>query len=764
MSIADVLRKIWQIYFNEEEQKKLEEFLAKYSFFTENEFDFESISITPEQYEKNPKEIIERKDGALLLSLLYQLDSPNFPEGRGLCQKIISHFSILYAFKQPGESVPGKSLKKVLPHKTEGAIAISKKAPLSFTFLSQEKKSNTQQKKEIEGIEKVDISWILKTICETCIKPKDSEKARKLIEDIESTKFQQHKFEVDQISLFKEDPKALIENDSTFLSALLTYLRIERKGDLANELIQHFSEEFVNKFNFDMYKSIPKMTGGYGYLLKEINGLTFVQLKRRKIGQEQKEAGLNESERAKLHEHGWKIHLSVNDDDSNNLKKAWPIILKLAFKYQLPHFKIKLFTVQKKSHLPDSECLPQEKGKQLTFYCGENPSPGTVKKLSRFCQELTEEFKKNDIQAGQYGENVRYVNEYVGYKNDFIGENEYRKPDERGYKLKEQPDLFRESFKDLISSDFPPVQYKTPHYFCLLDPNKSLDLKDKKIEWTIYLQVKDDEVTANFIDKKGKLVQKKLNPLTPDDLAKITLYSDKAIVSSEHRELAEKISRECGFSMVVKEKLKLEEEVSIPPEKQSKPKKITPSDQSKIKIEEKEKSFHRREKASETDYPESVITSPRRTETHKEKKTSHHGEKVLESNYPKPSSQYAFKEPGQPTPRTKSMRSKSIKGTKSQGFKQEDLRERKIKAPKPLMDAEKVKLDVPLKTTEETIPPSMGTSAQRALSSEATSAVTYKNVLATTSTTSSKKEEKESTKNLSNSKPPSEPETPAKKS
>lgn len=151
------------------------------------------------------------------------------------------------------------------------------------------------------------------------------------------------------------------------------------------------------------------------------------------------------------------------DDKSNNLRKAWPIILEFAFKYQLVRFKIKNLS---KKNFDDSSLSADSVGKQITIYVGidDNVSDDRVSNLFNFARELTIKFIENEIKPSEYGENVRYVTPYIGYKNDHdpnIG-GLYRRPNLPGYMRDEQQDPFKETFDTLSELfDFVPVCNET---------------------------------------------------------------------------------------------------------------------------------------------------------------------------------------------------------------------------------------------------------------------------------------------------------------
>ena len=94
----------------------------------------------------------------------------------------------------------------------------------------------------------------------------------------------------------------------------------------------------------------------------------------------------------------------------------------------------------------------------------------------QFIKELTTKFQRANIIPGNYGENVRYVTPYVGYKNDNANplesssdenasqekESKYREPQELGYKLPQQIDPFENAFKILSEKfQFNPIHYQT---------------------------------------------------------------------------------------------------------------------------------------------------------------------------------------------------------------------------------------------------------------------------------------------------------------
>ena len=258
-----------------------------------------------------------------------------------------------------------------------------------------------------------------------------------------------------------EKLKKFIEGDHGFLFHLLSCLSAQGDAILSPEIIQYFTPYFLIKFNISTdckYTFDNTFNLGYGYGSRLLPKGQHYSIKTEAIPSPEK---------------GWKIHLSIADYDGENLERALPVILRLFFKYQLPHLKIKNLA----RVASDSECKLYERGKQITFYLGNEITSYEVEKLTNFVKELTAELKNENIEPSYYGENVRYVTPYVGYKNDnatlipesssggeYSQEREfkYRPPEERGYKLDEQNDPFKIAFDTLSREfEFNPVHQKT---------------------------------------------------------------------------------------------------------------------------------------------------------------------------------------------------------------------------------------------------------------------------------------------------------------
>jgi hypothetical protein len=365
------------------------------------------------------------------------------------------------------------------------------------------------------------------------------ENIEKLEEYLEMGILNDEKIELHNKRAIKDDQelKNFIDTNNEFLYRLLSRLSAQGDKVLYPAIIDYLVSAFVKKFNASdscNYDTKKSHHNGYGYRSRLLQQHYSIK-----------------TEAKPSPDKGWKIHVSIFDGDEENLKKALPIVLKLFFKYQFLHLKIKNLA----SAPVDSASKNHEQGKQITIYFGDKIMPDEIKKVVAFTQELTKELKNAKIVPSQYGENVRYITPYVGYKNDHASddpnpkifseedeflekEQRYREPHETGYKLDTQADPFKKAFK-IISNQFgfTPIHNQTIIEPSLTEKQDSPNRKLKKSgEKSIHVQQRP--VPSRSIQKKPQKSTSRLPAniprlnLAPSDLSLFSGSTSTSISTS----------------------------------------------------------------------------------------------------------------------------------------------------------------------------------------------------------------------------------------
>jgi hypothetical protein len=117
--------------------------------------------------------------------------------------------------------------------------------------------------------------------------------------------------------------------------------------------------------------------------------------------------------------HGWKFHISLNDEDFNNVAKGWNILYKILIKHGINASKVV------KNGVKLAEGDENQRGKQITIYQHFNPDSDWKTILT----EITDEFKKSGIEPGYAPPSDRPVpgTNYIYYRTDASESSEYKK-------------------------------------------------------------------------------------------------------------------------------------------------------------------------------------------------------------------------------------------------------------------------------------------------------------------------------------------------
>lgn len=110
---------------------------------------------------------------------------------------------------------------------------------------------------------------------------------------------------------------------------------------------------------------------------------------------------------------GWKLHISV-DDENNNLIKAWDCIIDVFLKHKLSFVKI-----QKLENIKDNIDEPWDCGRQFTIYMQQNPEK-TIEEWQALMNEITDIFVRENIRPGYLNPTTKRIegSSYFSYKND----------------------------------------------------------------------------------------------------------------------------------------------------------------------------------------------------------------------------------------------------------------------------------------------------------------------------------------------------------
>ncbi len=114
---------------------------------------------------------------------------------------------------------------------------------------------------------------------------------------------------------------------------------------------------------------------------------------------------------------GWKIHISLDDADINNISKGWNIVKDILIGSNLDYFKVVIPGVKK-----DQIASNYEIGRQITIYATDDP-----RVYPNIIQRITDEFVKQGVNPGFKPMTDRQVSgsNYFYYRNDDDGRGVY---------------------------------------------------------------------------------------------------------------------------------------------------------------------------------------------------------------------------------------------------------------------------------------------------------------------------------------------------
>lgn len=124
---------------------------------------------------------------------------------------------------------------------------------------------------------------------------------------------------------------------------------------------------------------------------------------------------------------GWKIHISIDDNDEDNLIKGWRIISQI-----LMENYVYLFKVVDDQHLPMEGYLNEEEtsegGKQITIFAFKQPEMNWRPILQRITEELTE----NHIQPSYLpiSDNPIVGSHYLSYRYESATRQHFAVPED----------------------------------------------------------------------------------------------------------------------------------------------------------------------------------------------------------------------------------------------------------------------------------------------------------------------------------------------
>jgi hypothetical protein len=125
-----------------------------------------------------------------------------------------------------------------------------------------------------------------------------------------------------------------------------------------------------------------------------------------------------ELEDARRKKFGWKLHVSIDDEDTENLSKAWDIIADILLKYNI--YAAKIVRPEEKFSCTEERSI--ERGNQITIYSYASPHV----KWETVIKEITENLTKYKIKPGPKSQVNRQISgsNYVTYRNDANKDNE----------------------------------------------------------------------------------------------------------------------------------------------------------------------------------------------------------------------------------------------------------------------------------------------------------------------------------------------------
>jgi hypothetical protein len=116
--------------------------------------------------------------------------------------------------------------------------------------------------------------------------------------------------------------------------------------------------------------------------------------------------------------HGWKLHVSIDDNDPTNIENGWNIIKDILIKYRIYYSKIVRQDHQMEKGIND-ESIGEQRGKQITIYTSYQPNK-PLDYWKKLAEEITYALAEHQIKPSyRPGSDIPVTgSNYVSYRCD----------------------------------------------------------------------------------------------------------------------------------------------------------------------------------------------------------------------------------------------------------------------------------------------------------------------------------------------------------
>lgn len=258
-----------------------------------------------------------------------------------------------------------------------------------------------------------------------------------------------------QINFLQNHNPQIIEEDQFIKMGNNFSSKFEEDVLILEPRKKSISEKEYQDYSCFFYKNVAshklKYISQYGYIVEEDADIinlkceTWInkrekQNEKYKILSEKKfdnnKAEIDIEKIKKSGSYGWKIHISIDDSDRNNIETAWDCLVPVLIKYGIYYVKF-----YKSNFTNDDKWCEKEEnlwniGKRFTIYALHNlpktkefielfESEKSVESATNsliswndFFNEVAETLKKNNIKPGYLNPACRAINNYISYRND----------------------------------------------------------------------------------------------------------------------------------------------------------------------------------------------------------------------------------------------------------------------------------------------------------------------------------------------------------
>lgn len=146
---------------------------------------------------------------------------------------------------------------------------------------------------------------------------------------------------------------------------------------------------------------------------------------------------------------GWKFHITIDDNDKNNLRKAWDVIKNILITYKIQDSKV--VKMDANFYKDKTQC-----GKQITLYYFANPD----KDWQIILTEITQALVQANIKPWYKSPTDEWItgSSYITYRNDSDSNGRYVR-DPENYNPAKHRDIIKEAIKINIEGQPERMEY-----------------------------------------------------------------------------------------------------------------------------------------------------------------------------------------------------------------------------------------------------------------------------------------------------------------